>query len=255
MRVSGLSSKIIIYYPYFIIDNMFFYLIHTLPHSTNLDDGNRNVRTIFLGIILYIIFHATIFSDFVHDKLPPLTSLRSYFYYIFVADLLTITTLYKIRYDKILWTELDFNYGSSKPKHINRPLHCNPRLPHGYIDDIIPEYVQKPTKQTVTPPNNFVKDEQMKQHEISNNNDKKQSDMIKSQGEPKKSKKKIKPCSEPINDSDERPKKSDKSVKSNKRKKQDKIADLKRDIINKEIDEMDNIIKKNLSNSNLNKKK
>ena len=91
---------------------MFFYLIHCLPHSADLDEKKRNVRTIFLGITLYVIIHAMLFTKYfskhLEGKLKSVSLLKPYFYYILGADMLTMNMLYKINNGKWLFNELNF---------------------------------------------------------------------------------------------------------------------------------------------------
>lgn len=110
---------------------MFFYLIHLLPHGKELREGKRNVRTLFIGVMLYILFHAFIYSDYAEKVIGALIVLmRSYFYYFLLGDIFVMAILYKVHYGKSILTELDFGISNDQqqlPKNnIPVPLYYPP---------------------------------------------------------------------------------------------------------------------------------
>jgi hypothetical protein len=88
---------------------MFFYLIHNLPWGQDLQQGKRNVRTLIIGSVCYILFHALLYADRIN--FPPMFStmvfiVRRYFWFIFAADLIAMSVLYKIAYGRTIFSEI-----------------------------------------------------------------------------------------------------------------------------------------------------
>jgi hypothetical protein len=149
---------------------MFFYLIHSLPHSAELDEGKRNVRTIFLGIILYVIFHGILFTNYMKGKLKYLSLLKPYFYYILGADILTMNMLYKINYGKWLFSELDFGLNNSShainmddPRNVYNQQMMQQIPQTEYAD--IPEYIPEEHNESE---NKELKNKELKNKELTN---------------------------------------------------------------------------------------
>jgi hypothetical protein len=144
---------------------MFFYLIHSLPHSADLNEKKRNVRTIFIGGMLYLFFHAVLFNKYFGTKLKYLSLLKPYFFYVLGADILTMNMLYKISTGKWLISELDFNYSKEEKKHteIQQPINNQPL--EQYVPCVeIPEYIPNdPHHDALSKTSQEVHDAQSKQ--------------------------------------------------------------------------------------------
>jgi len=146
---------------------MFFYLIHSLPHSGALNEKKRNVRTVFLGIMLYIMFHGILFNKQFENKLKYVSLLKPYFLYIFIADILIMNTLYRVNKGKWLFAELDFNYKRPDPVIVDPNENLERQLiqqPQQIItaEPEIPEYIPQ-TSELVsgkTQPNDKTKTKQ-----------------------------------------------------------------------------------------------
>ena len=85
---------------------MFFYLFHNINHSNssnkvNENYGAKNVRTMVLGGICYIILHAMIFTES-----NPLYFYGYYIYYMFLLDVSVMAVIYKMYYSRSILNEL-----------------------------------------------------------------------------------------------------------------------------------------------------
>lgn len=86
---------------------MFFFICHQINHyifNSSDPNGSKNVRTLILGGILYILLHAYLFSES-----NPLYQYRYYFYYIFLLDAFVMATIYKLYYGTSILYELYCN--------------------------------------------------------------------------------------------------------------------------------------------------
>ncbi len=88
---------------------MFFYLVHNLPWGQDLQQGKRNVRTLIMGSVCYILFHALLYADRIN--FPPMFStmvfiIRRYFWFVLAADLIAMSVLYKIAYGRTIFSEI-----------------------------------------------------------------------------------------------------------------------------------------------------
>ncbi len=202
---------------------MFFYLIHSIPHSKALTEEKRNLRTIVFGGLVYVGLHAFLFSDFIESYYESLTMLRQYFYYMLVVDLMLLIFLYKIQYDKLIITNIDFGLGSKPiPIQNTRVIHNQPVIIQPtHIE--IPEYV--PIIETPVQPKTEPIDKK------------------KSSGKTKKSKEKSKEKTKKV--------KKKKQVKEVSEKQENQESSkIEKQIQNEEEDEVEQVIKKNLKSSN-----
>ena len=88
---------------------MFFYLIHNLPWGEELQHGKRNVRTFIIGAVLYILFHALLFSNKVNFNPMIITifyMIKKYFWWIVMADCIAMAITYKLAYGRNILTEI-----------------------------------------------------------------------------------------------------------------------------------------------------
>ncbi len=93
---------------------VYFYLIHNLPWGESLGDGKRNVRTLFIGAILYILTHTFLWSS----AGAPFKLFRNYLFWIFVADIVTMGAIYKMYYGESMLREIGWyshNDGEKEP--------------------------------------------------------------------------------------------------------------------------------------------
>ncbi len=88
---------------------MFFYLIHNLPWGSELNAGKRNVRTLLIGSVCYVFFHALLYA---HDlNFSPIISTilnisRYYFWWILLIDAIAMSVLYKLAYGRTIFSEI-----------------------------------------------------------------------------------------------------------------------------------------------------
>ena len=83
---------------------MFFYICHQINHyilRSSDANGSKNVRTLIMGGILYILLHAYLFSESNH-----LYKYRYYFYYLLILDAFVIGVIYKLYYGESIVNEL-----------------------------------------------------------------------------------------------------------------------------------------------------
>src|SRR6185503_12253170 len=88
---------------------MFYYLIHNLPWGQQLQPGKRNVRTFITGSVCYILLHALLFANKVNFN--PMFStfvhiIRRYFWWIMLADAISMSITYKLAYGRNILTEI-----------------------------------------------------------------------------------------------------------------------------------------------------
>jgi hypothetical protein len=83
---------------------MFYYLFHKLPLWRDLPDSKRNIRTFLLGTIVYILFHAFLFSKYSEIN-HNIKLYRNYIYYLWVADALGMAVIYKNYHTKNILSE------------------------------------------------------------------------------------------------------------------------------------------------------
>ena len=88
---------------------MFYYLIHNLPWGEHLQPGKRNVRTFIIGSVCYILLHALLFANKINFN-PMMTTItyiiRRYFWWIVIADAISMAITYKLTYGRNILTEL-----------------------------------------------------------------------------------------------------------------------------------------------------
>jgi hypothetical protein len=86
---------------------MLYYVIHQSPlwRDSTLTDGQRNIRILFVVIILYFVLHYI--AHEYKNKNTLFTFINGYFYYIMIADLFLCACLYKSYYGRNITKELD----------------------------------------------------------------------------------------------------------------------------------------------------
>jgi len=75
---------------------MIFYAVHKINHSFDLENdtyGSKNVRTLIIGGMIYILLHAYIFNP-----TSKLYDFRYYLYYMMLLDVATMGVVYKMYY-------------------------------------------------------------------------------------------------------------------------------------------------------------
>lgn len=87
---------------------MFCYLIHNLPWGNDLQLGKRNVRTFIMGTVCYILLHALLYASKVN--FTPMVSaivytIRRYFWWIVLADAISMSIIYKLYYGRNILNE------------------------------------------------------------------------------------------------------------------------------------------------------
>jgi hypothetical protein len=91
---------------------MFFYLFHHINHyvfkPTNKPDSAMNVRTLIMGGIAYILFHAYLKSERMSDFY-----FKDYFWCIFVIDVIAMGIIYKEYYGESVLGEVDLTFGKN----------------------------------------------------------------------------------------------------------------------------------------------
>lgn len=88
---------------------MFYYLIHNLPWGEHLQPGKRNVRTFIIGSVCYILLHALLFASKINFNPMMITItyvIRRYFWWIVIADALSMAITYKLAYGRNILTEI-----------------------------------------------------------------------------------------------------------------------------------------------------
>ena len=93
------------------------------------------------------MFHGILFNKQFENKLKYVSLLKPYFLYIFIADILIMNTLYRVKKGKWLFAELDFKYNRPDPVIVDptenqeRVLNNNMSQQIPINDPEIPEYV------------------------------------------------------------------------------------------------------------------
>lgn len=107
------------------IIKMFFYLIYLilnkLPLTNKWRDSQKNILNFILGCILYVTLHSFInhfdYNNFVFG------TIKQYIYIIAVIDIIAVGIIYKLSYNKSLFSELLWNNQNSEP--IVETIECN----------------------------------------------------------------------------------------------------------------------------------
>ena len=89
----------------FIWYKMIGYLLHQSPLWTDLPNGKRNVRIVFMALSMYICLHAL--ANGYHGSNFVMRTIRDYFYWILAADIFICACTYKIYYGRTILQELN----------------------------------------------------------------------------------------------------------------------------------------------------
>jgi hypothetical protein len=99
---------------------MLYYLIHKSPlwRNSNITDGQRNVRILFVVLILYIILHATIRSYNNNDHFLA-KFVNGYFWYFIAIDIFVCAIDYRTYYGRSITAE----FKSHETDHFDEKTH------------------------------------------------------------------------------------------------------------------------------------
>ena len=86
---------------------MFCYLLNRsfLWRNSNLTEGQRNVRILFVGLILYLVLHSIAYSY--KETSAIFKFINGYFMFIIIADIILCACLYKMYYGRSIVNELN----------------------------------------------------------------------------------------------------------------------------------------------------
>lgn len=212
---------------------MFFYLIHSIPHSKELTEEKRNLRTIVFGGLVYVGLHACLSSKYMESYYESFVTLKQYFYYMLVIDLLIFALMYKIQTDKLILTNIDVGFGSKQQPQV---IHNPPQV----FD--IPDYIPgmyapvQPIQPMQTPKPKVVTTKNTQDTEVV------------SPKKAKKEKKAVETSDEEEQESVPEPKKKTSEVESPKKAKK-KPKKIEKQTQDEEEQEVEEVIKKNLKSS------
>ncbi len=87
---------------------MFFYLIYSLPWGAELSSGKRNSRLFFFGWMLYTLFYVIIKNFMLSGALGIYgDAIYSGFIWMAIGDIATMAYLYKHKYGRVIFHELE----------------------------------------------------------------------------------------------------------------------------------------------------
>jgi len=87
---------------------MLYYLLHQSDIWSDIKpDGKRNVRILFLALVLYIFIHALVYE--LKDKSPMFKILHGYFFYFILIDIFCSCITYRQYYGRSILNELGNN--------------------------------------------------------------------------------------------------------------------------------------------------
>lgn len=122
---------------------MFYYLFHHIPLWKDLPDSKRNIRTFLIGTVMYILFHAFLFSKYSEIN-HNIKLFRNYIYYLWVADALAMAVIYKTHYKKSILSEATDLL--SPTQVVDDPNFVPRDLPENPYNILLQRQIVKPTQ-------------------------------------------------------------------------------------------------------------